>query len=506
MKKTEKFKSNSYILPVIFLSLIILAILSSFRIRMIEDAKSRVEESYRLETNDISQLYSRNIYAMEKIANLLATEILEEEDLFDDSCIENIAVAKRATNVNNIYIVNDNYAAIDANGQTYVNINEDKKLSSIFSAKGTEGKFIKGGKGKNYLYLSRAIASKNQNRGYIIIEYVPNIMETLLNNPKYSSSNTFALVSADGDVIESAGKKSYLCEVGTNMIDKAQNVIYVDGSYSAFRQAIVDCRTGSQQTVYGDQGNYIFYSPIDNCKASVVMLVDTKDVERSFSVVSKNIRTMTMEIGIAIIAFIIIFAGIALLNKAKYNVETEDLQNKADTDLLTDLYNKVATERMIKEYLQGDGKNSVSMLFVLDVDDFKKINDTRGHAFGDQVLAQFGHQIRSWFRVNDILGRIGGDEFMIFIKDVKDPELIRHEGSRIMQFFEGFNVGEYTKYSPTASVGGAVYPTDAEDFDSLYKAADKAVYKSKKDGKNRVSFYADLNKVEKDAVIEKKED
>ena len=95
---------------------------------------------------------------------------------------------------------------------------------------------------------------------------------------------------------------------------------------------------------------------------------------------------------------------------------------------------------------------------------------------------------------------------MIFLKDVKDPELIRYEGSRIMQFFEGFNVGEYTKYSPTASVGGAVYPTDADDFDSLYKAADKAVYKSKKDGKNRVSFYADLNKVEKDAVIEKKED
>lgn len=506
MKKSEKYKVNSYIIPGILLSIIILAILSSFRIRMIEDAKMRVEESYQLETSEISQLYSKNIYAMEKIANLLATEILEEEDLFDDSCIESIAIAKKATNVHNIYIVNDNYAAIDADGQTYVNINEDKKLSSIFSAKGTEGRFIKGGNGRNYLYLSRAIASKNQNRGYIIIEYVPDIMETLLNNPKYSSSNTFALVSSDGDVIETAGKKSYLCEVGTNMLENAQNVIYVDGSYSSFRQAIVDCRSGSQQTVYNEQGNYVFYTPIDNCKASVVMLVDTVDVERSFAVVSKNVRNMTMEIGVAILAFVIIFAGIVLLNKAKYNVETEDLQNKADTDLLTDLYNKAATERMIKEYLLGEGKNNVSMLFVLDVDDFKKINDTRGHAFGDQVLAQFGHQIRAWFRVNDILGRIGGDEFMIFIKDVKDPELIRREGSRIMQFFEGFNVGEYTKYSPTASVGGAVYPTDADDFESLYKAADKAVYKSKKDGKNRVSFYADLNKVEKDVVIDKKED
>ena len=73
-----------------------------------------------------------------------------------------------------------------------------------------------------------------------------------------------------------------------------------------------------------------------------------------------------------------------------------------------------------------------------------------------------------------------------------------------MQFFEGFNVGEYTKYSPTASVGGAVYPNDAEDFESLYKAADKAVYKSKKEGKNRVSFYADLNKTEKNVITKEK--
>ena len=74
-----------------------------------------------------------------------------------------------------------------------------------------------------------------------------------------------------------------------------------------------------------------------------------------------------------------------------------------------------------------------------------------------------------------------------------------------MQFFEGFSVGEYTKYSPTASVGGAVYPNDASDFESLYKAADKAVYKAKKEGKSRVAFYGDLNKEEIEIEIGSKD-
>ena len=506
MKKSEKFKVNTYIIPGILLSIIILAILSSFGIRMVDDAKNRVEEDYQRETFEVSQIYAKNLYAMEKIAGLTAAELFEQEDLFSDQCIENINTVKRAINIENVYIVNDSYAAVDSNGQTYGNVLEEERFASVIDSKITMSKFVSGSDGRDYLYIMRPIASKSTNRGYVIFEYVPNIMETLLNNPKFSSRKTFALVSADGAVIEATGKESDLCEVGSNILDIAQSILYVDGSYNGFRQAIVDCRSGSQQAIYGELGQYIYYTPIEGCKASVVMLVDSADVEKSFSAVSKNIRSMLIEIGIAIIAFIGIFAAIALFNKAKYNIETEDLQNKADTDLLTDLYNKVATERMIKEYLEGEGKDSVSMLFVLDVDDFKKINDTRGHAFGDQVLSQLGHQIKAWFRVNDILGRIGGDEFMIFIKDVKDPEVIRREGSRIKQFFEGFNVGEYTKYSPTASVGGAVYPSDADDFESLYKAADKAVYKSKKEGKNRVSFYADLNKIEKDVVIDKKAD
>ena len=505
-KRSEKFKSNTYIIPGILLSIIILAILSSFGIRMSTEARDQVEYDYQVETNKICNIYEKNFYAIEKAATLLAAAYLDNEDLFSDENVKSLETARNALGVENVYIVDPGYSAIDSKGQTYSYITDDERFKTVFDSKLSMNKFIKSGDGKEYLYIMKPIASKVAIQGYVIIEYVPNIMDTLLNDPKFSSRKTFALVSSDGYVIESTGKKSEICEPSVNIVDRAQDLLYVEGSYNSFRQAIFDCRSGSQNTIYKEEGRYIYYSPVNGCKASVVMIVDAVDVEKSFVAVNKNIRNMMIGIGITILSFVGVFAGIALFNKAKYNIETEDLQNKADTDLLTDLYNKVATERLIKEYLAGEGKDCVSMLFVLDVDDFKKINDTRGHAFGDQVLSSFGHSIRSWFRVGDILGRIGGDEFMIFIKDVKDPEVIRREGSRIMQFFEGFNVGEYTKYSPTASVGGAVYPTDADDFESLYKAADKAVYKSKKEGKNRVSFYADLNVVDKDVVIEKKED
>lgn len=504
-KQTEKLKSNSYIIPSILLMIILVAILSSFGIRMTDEAKERVAGSYISEIQDISCIYEKNLYNLEKVTNLIACQIFEEEDLFSENVIKSIKTARDNLSVENIYVIDEGYSAIDTNENTYSNIMEDPKFKKIIESNVTMNTFIKGDDGKEYLYFMRPIASKMTVRGYVIIEYIPNIMDTLLNDPKYSSKKTFALVSSNGEVIEATGNKAYICEEGENILERAESLIFIDGSFSSFSQAISNNRTGSQNVMYQETGSYIYYTPVDGIDADIVMLVNTADVDRTYAEVSKSIRRMVLEIGITMIAFIVVFLVIALFNRAKYNMETEDLQNKADTDLLTDLYNKAATERMIKEYLTGEGKDKVSMLFVLDVDDFKKINDTRGHAFGDQVLSQLGHQIRTWFRLNDVLGRIGGDEFMIFIKDVKDPDVIRREGSRIMQFFEGFNVGEYSKYSPTASVGGAVFPNDADDFESLYKAADKAVYKSKKEGKNRVSFYADLNKIEKDVVIDKKE-
>jgi len=503
-KQVDKKKWNTYLVPTLIFTVVIIFILSSSGIKMMSDAKEQVTEDYQDEVESICFLYEKEIYALEKAACIMADYVFSSGDIRNEKNLIYIESVAKTINAKNVYIISPDFTAIDFCGEEYIDINRSSIFAETFSNRLSSIRFAKDKDGKSVLVIIKPISSKSIFKGYIGIEYTPDLMKDLLDNPKYTSRKTYALVSSDGSIIEKTGLEEKSIDDGSNIVDYSENYLYISGSYNSFIQAIHDCRSGMIQTVYQEDGKYIYYAPIKGVKGNVIMMVDALDVERSHNQISKAIRSMLIEIGISIIAFIAIFAGISLFNKAKYSIESEDLQNKADTDLLTDLYNKMATERMIKEYLTGEGKDSVSMLFVLDVDNFKKINDTMGHAFGDQVLSQLGHQIRAWFRVNDIVGRIGGDEFMIFIKDVKNPEVVKREGSRIMQFFEGFNVGEYTRYSPTASVGGAVYPNDGTDFESLYKAADKAVYKSKKEGKNRVSFYSDLNVMEKDVVVDKK--
>jgi len=129
------------------------------------------------------------------------------------------------------------------------------------------------------------------------------------------------------------------------------------------------------------------------------------------------------------------------------------------------------------------------MLFLFDVDNFKKINDTKGHAFGDEVLRTLGETLSSQFRVTDIIGRIGGDEFMIFLKNIPNDEIATREAEKIMYYFKHFQAGGYVKYSATASVGVAMFPNDGADFDSLYRSADEALYRAKEGGRNQLRFH-----------------
>ena len=86
---------------------------------------------------------------------------------------------------------------------------------------------------------------------------------------------------------------------------------------------------------------------------------------------------------------------------------------------------------------------------------------------------------------------MGGDEFVVLLKDINDPETIKNYGKRMEHTFQNFQVGEYVKYSVTCSIGAALFPEDADSFDALYHAADTALYKAKRRGKNQLAYFHD---------------
>ena len=192
---------------------------------------------------------------------------------------------------------------------------------------------------------------------------------------------------------------------------------------------------------------------------------------------------------ISIFIFFGIIIIITLISKFQERKNAKKLEEKADTDQLTGLLNKKATERSIQEVMDAAPGQS-GLMFVVDIDDFKHCNDNYGHAYGDEVLSELGRHLSGMYRASDLVGRIGGDEFMIFLRNVpEDPELINQMAEKLVELSHNFQPGSITRHKVTLSIGAARFPSDGEDFASLYKAADRALYTSKQNGKACLNFY-----------------
>lgn len=150
-------------------------------------------------------------------------------------------------------------------------------------------------------------------------------------------------------------------------------------------------------------------------------------------------------------------------------------------DSLTGLYNKAATQEHVRLMLDQVSE-SMFAFFILDIDYFKEVNDNLGHAVGDQVLIEFSQTLKSQFRENDIVGRIGGDEFVAFMP-VHEAEMAEDRAEKLVTALQRHIGGGAIHI--TASIGVALAESRETNFESLYKAADYALYKAKKQGRNR---------------------
>ncbi|MEF9955123.1 MAG: bifunctional diguanylate cyclase/phosphodiesterase [Clostridium sp.] len=166
------------------------------------------------------------------------------------------------------------------------------------------------------------------------------------------------------------------------------------------------------------------------------------------------------------------------------------LQYMAERDLLTGLYNKEITGKLVKEHLSGTQDSIESALFMIDVDDFKNINDHFGHVYGDAVLCEFGEKLGRAFRCDDIVGRIGGDEFIAYIKSGASEKIVREKAEEILKaVMITYKDSQGVEYSISSSIGVAMVPKDGRSFEEIYQHADTALYMAKCGGKDRYQLY-----------------
>jgi diguanylate cyclase (GGDEF)-like protein/PAS domain S-box-containing protein len=169
----------------------------------------------------------------------------------------------------------------------------------------------------------------------------------------------------------------------------------------------------------------------------------------------------------------------------------ETLRYNAVHDHLTGLPNRTLFfDRLSMALAQAQRESHLVAIIMLDLDEFKKVNDTHGHNAGDRLLQGVTERLTHMFRRSDTIARLGGDEFVLLLPDLPYAEVARNVAERIVHCFQKpFDV-EGVQVATTASLGVSVFPGDGEDAETLIKNADIAMYRSKDDGRNRFSVYS----------------
>nr|WP_281418646.1 EAL domain-containing protein [Clostridium frigoris] len=196
------------------------------------------------------------------------------------------------------------------------------------------------------------------------------------------------------------------------------------------------------------------------------------------------------------------------LSKANKELEREicvriEMEHKiiklAYYDYLTGLPNKRLFRDRLNQCIINSARNEKAlMVLFLDLDSFKRINDTRGHAIGDELLKAVSERITNTLREDDTVCRVGGDEFLVLVKNLEERHIEKLSVKILNIFKKSFIINNHELFI-TTSIGGAIYPIDGEDVDTLIKNADIAMYKAKEEGKNKFRL---CTSIIKDRIIE----
>ena len=402
--------------------------------------------------------------------NALAENLSKSEDLFSKNNLHTIKSLMNNTDLDRTAIINTNGDVLYDN-EVVKNVAHRRYFKEVMEGKQS---------------LSDPLESSVDQQTRVIL-CVPIYKDNQVVGAVGGSYNVTKLGNMlFGDLFDGKGK-SFIVDQDGNLITKDKeytkkhNIKVIDNLFDVCKQKKVkqDFKKQKSNLVLIKTNNkslYLTYSPLKINDWMVGYVVDVHTAQESYTFIAQYETLLASFLGFIVLSLI---AYLAYSNSK----ENKYLIQLSQIDPLTSVYNKETTQAFIEQKL----KNKESAVFlILDVDAFKAVNDNYGHAVGDKVLAQLGKLFKNHFRQTDIVGRIGGDEFIILIQDENIAE------SRIRSLLEKVNelkIEELQGFTLSISIGIAFAPNHGTTFIELYRHADHALYQTKRSGKNNYKIY-----------------
>lgn len=329
--------------------------------------------------------------------------------------------------------------------------------------------------------------------GIIIGSYPLYQFDKLLQNDFLNGDCSIILSLSDGTILSqnlSDGEKPSQ----NNIFDfyRKQSKSFLSSTPEEIEYNFKTKKDGYASYKFNNVSKYISYGNVGLNDWNLIV----RATEKTLLEKTANLQSTTSLLIVFITLIIIIISIIILLGNWNYQTKySTQLKKISETDVLTQVFNRYAAKSLIIQSLNQSFKNTHHSFIMIDIDDFKQINDKFGHIGGDELLKKFAEHLKKLFTDNAIIGRMGGDEFIIYIHDYPDKIWLEDKVRSLCQSMKELSVELTNQFNAkhemniSISVGVAVSPEDGKDFNSLYKHADIALYRSKAEGKDRFSFY-----------------
>ena len=492
MKDEWKRFLLQWVLPVVVFTVVIVFMFAGFTANIKQETVTSYEDDMVIASGEYAANISASIRKMEAVGDALI-DVIVNNNLANFGASAVLGPLVKNSDAYMALLVDANDKVVTDEGVSFLGTSLSYYDSVLnLASKGVA--FVRDDEIKGNSALVVKMPVNNTSHKCVLLYYpmTGSVLSRMVTVESDADSSSFSLIAdKDGKVLAVSQSNAGFSDDSNFWEDIASG--NNASTLKRVKTRVVSYLSGSFEAVIGKSDYIVTYTPVKDTSYILMVCYNKLNVDKNENKQYHN-NIKRLEWCLAVIGmFIVVVSFIQIAQNYVTSRNTTELKDKADTDQLTGLKNKLATEREIKEYID-EHPDSLGMLFVVDIDNFKKINDTMGHAFGDEVLRELGRNIGINFRVSDIIGRSGGDEFMIFLKNLKEEQNTLREAQKLIYFFRHFQVGDYVKYSVTASIGAAVFPTNGADFESLYKAADAAVYKSKRRGKNQLSFFDDRDR------------
>ena len=403
--------------------------------------------------------------------NVLAQELSKSEDLFSENNISLIKAFMENTDLNRTAIIDSDGNALYDNN-VVKNVAHRRYFKESMQGKQSLSDPLESSVDQQTrVILSVPIYKNNQVVGVVGGSYNVTKLGNMLFDDLFDGQGKSFIVDQDGNLI--TRDKKY---------EKKHNIKTIDNLFDICDEKEVKTDFNQQESdliqiqTKKNKSLYLAYSPLKINDWMICYIVPVHVAQESYTFI-KHYETLLAT-----------FLGLIVLSLMIYLAHSNSRENKylihlSEIDPLTSVFNKETTQKLIDQKL----KNHEHFCFlILDVDDFKSVNDNYGHAVGDKVLKNLSDLFKNHFRQTDIVGRIGGDEFIILIEDEHIAE------SRIQSLLKKVNalkIEELQDFKLSISVGMAFAPSNGTTFMELYRHADHALYQTKRTGKNNYKIY-----------------